>query len=593
MAEAKTLDLFLQFFLFFGTIVLWWAWARPTMVKDYDDRKLPPNTTARSIFILLYVLAYVVLVVMFQAVEGLATAVGNVTMMPSMFKEFQSKGPMLAVLLLGVLHSIPFVREGERWVLLWLHSTRHLHQDGVEIARQLVIGGFEPNIEEQRLNRETGRRLGLQVPEEEIDGLDRLSTVASWRKVSSLLRIVRNWNNDDELVLAKEDMEALVAVETAHERKTALAVTFIKMIEHARRGGQATEVVQEMLDTLANTPQVDPGSMAKIEDRVKGMLPVGAAGGAGGRPMVLTPDQLREDMTQIDGYFEDEYKSLLEKAADLAAKSIMQSGEAAAERLEMVKALGFEGFGRIEKINFDHILWMFLLVFGSGFLTLLMFGSKMDQQTAEGIARFSFSMSIAALVGAIVGSRRSHARALATPWRSYLLAGLVAGGVFIGVQGAYIMFREMFPNDQEIQPLYRSLPWMMLPAAITLAICRLARVDKWKLPAFTKSSAWLLERVIDGAFVSLALMIGYFAAVGLLLATGLPLPDALKVKFDEAHVLPIPIFAQLQLFGFIIGFAVVKDVRRAAQARAVLDSRTSPGRKSVVVRPDSLQGVPA
>lgn len=582
--DGKNLNLFFQFFLFFGTVVLWWAWARPTMIKDYDDRKLPPNPTARSIFIVLYLLAYVVLVVMFQAVQGLAVSIGNITPMPGLFKEFESKGPMLAVVLLGVLHGIPFVREGERWVLLWLHSTRHRHQDSLDIAKQLVIGAYNPNIEEQRLNRETGRRLGLQVSDEELDeSLDRLPTVNNWRKVASLLRIVRAWNDSDDLVLAKQDMELLAKLEVAHERKSSLAATVIKMIEHARRGGQAAEVVHDIFNMLSSM-QLDPDNVAKLERRMKGMVPIGTGGaGAGERPLVITTEQLRKHMEEIDVYFEDEYETLLGQAADLTAKSIMQSGELAAERLEAIKMLGFEGFGRIEKINFDHILWMFLLVFGAGVLTLLMFGAKMDQQAAEGIARFSFAMSIAALVGAIVGSRRSHARAMSTPWSAYLMAGLISGAIYIGVQSAYVMLREMFPTGQPMQPLVRSVPWLLLPAAVTISICRLARVDKWKLPTFSNSLSWLFDRAIDGALVSLGLMLGYFAAVSFLLASGIPLPPALQVKFDEAHILPIPIFAQLQLFGFIIGFAVVKDVRRAAQARVVLDSRTSPGRKSVTM----------
>lgn len=575
------------------TFVVWWALARPSMLRDYDGRKLPVNSTARSIVIILYLFAYVLLVVLFELLPEAASKVSHaISLSPQLANMFEGKSPLLSIIVLGAMLQIPFVKEAERSMVVWLHSARHLHADSVDLAKQIINGEFEPSLDEQRLNLETAERYGLLVLDDRIDGLDRLPTAKNWRKVAALLRLLRDWNSNDGRVLSKTDMDLLEEIESKHERKSSLAATFIKMIEHARRGGEAAEAVTEIVRVLSAAPQIDNDSVSQVAAKVKSILP--AATEAGQKPLRLTADQLRANMAEIDGYFEYEYRELLQQTADLAARSVMLSGEEAAERLETLKGVGFEGLGRIDRINIDRISWMFLLVFGSGFLTLLLgMGATMTQQQAEGTARFSFAMAIAALVGAVVGSRRRLARALHTPWGNYFTAAGVAGAMFIGIQACYILLRSLFPTEGELQPLVRSLPWAFLPAAVTLAICRLARVEGWFVPVQVKPIAGLLARTIDGLMVSAGLLAGYYMAVGTLMLFGMPMPPSLAVKLTQQHILPIPIFAPLQVFGFIIGFAIVADVRRAAQASVVERVTRREAKRRRESLPAGAQGAPA
>ena len=326
---------------------------------------------------------------------------------------------------------------------------------------------------------------------------------------------------------------------------------------------------------------------------MKGLLS-GQASEDFNHPLRLTADQLASYLTQIESYFKVEYELLLRQVAELTAKSIVLSGEQAAERMEQMKALGFDGFGQIEVINFDRVLWVFLFVAIVGFLVLVLGNPNMNQQQMEGTARFTFAMAFASLIGAVVGSRRRHTAALATPWGAYISAGIAAGLLYVGIQVSYGLARSLLPaGSGQMDPaiLLRSLPWALLPCFVTLAICRLARQSQWPPPHLFHGLGNIWVRTIDGVLVSGALLIAYILAVEIIQMTDPSLmPPRIASAMQSGTLrLPIPVLVPLQIMGFIIGFSVVMDVRRAAHAKVVLGKDDA---KASAV-PVGATGVPA
>jgi hypothetical protein len=577
----------LQPVLFFSTIILWWAWARPSMMRDYDGRRLPQNTMARSIFMLFYLVVFAMTLAAFELFEGFGPWFAknfSFNFAGKLFDSVNNQGPLLSCIAIGGLLQVPFFRELERSVLVWLHSARHLHQDSERIAAHLMNNVFAPSGDEIAKNIATAGTHGVYVTDGGLRNLQgaRLLAVTNWRKVATLLRVLNQWNDGEHRTLSQADMEQLDEIETAHDRKTVLAMTIIKMVDRAERGGSASAAISELLAALSNTQHIDRANVAAVETRIKGMAFDETVAGED-RPLRLTGEQLTSYLIQIEAYFKVEYELLLQQVAHLTAKSIMLSGQQAPDRLEHLKSLGFEGFGRIELINFDRVLWMFLFVAVAGFLVLVLGNGNMTQQQMEGTARFTFAMAFASLIGAIVGSRRRHATGTDTPWGSYFAAGLVAGALYVGIQTAYALLRSLLPDgtgNLDSAVLARALPWALLPAFVTIAICRLARLPQWPVPsALVQGPApWpgVWSRVLDGLCVSAALLIAYVLAIEIILMTDPKLlPTRIAAAMDSGKLrLPIPILLPLQLMGFLIGYAVVTDVRRSAHSRVISPQQT-------------------
>ena len=563
----------LQAVAFFATLVLWWAMVRPSMVRDYDNRRLPSNPTARGVFAFMCVLAYVALVAAFHLASDVAQNIGRAVPFASGFIDhFKNQSPLLAALTFGGLLQLSFIREIERSVLVWAHSARHLHTDGQMLTGHLLRCGFVPTEEEKRKNRDTARRFGVYMTDDALDDGVGLVTFNNWRKVATLLRLLREWNEGKRRVLSEGDMLLLDELEMAHERKTQLAMTIIKIVEQIRKGGNSSKALSEVIKTLADTAHMDRAGVADVEARVKAILE-GRQEGQPDRPVRLSGEELRAQLVQIEVYFQIEYEILLQQTADLVSKSVMLAGEQAPDRLQQLKGLGFAGLGRIERINVDRILWIFLAVFIGGSLIMFLGNMSNQQASAEGLARFAFAMAIAALIGAIVGSTRRHARAQATPWSRYLAGGVVAGAIFLGLQAVASLIKSylnvpLAPGQQAFS-VYRTLPWTMLPALLTVAIAALARVPRWPTPGGVSPNSGVWERVIDGVCVSASIMLAFYIAVAMHYVLGIDLPRTLQERMAAPHILPIPVIVPLQVFAFFIGFFVLRDVRRAAHARIV------------------------
>lgn len=584
--------------LFLATLVASWALLRPTMVRDYDNRRLPPSPTARLMFVVLCLFAYVALALCFLFFDSFATDISrNIPLLSSVVGQFKGQAPVLALFALIGLMQLSMVRDIERSLLAWLHSAGHLHQDGVMLASHLARCEFTPTEAEHRENRDMAKRFGIHVTGD-INDVG-FVTFPRWRKVATLVRVLRLWNADSQSsVLDDNDLKLLDEIETAHERKTQLAMTIVKLVERAESGDPSGRALTDMMSVLAKTRYADDSGVAEIEKRMREMMSAQTA--SAGQPLRLTGEEFRSYMSQIDGYFQAEYEILLQESAALAARSVVLSGDDAPDRLETLRSLGFAGLGRIEAININRSLFIFLLVAVGGFLVLLLgMQAGKDAPPADMLARFAFILALSSLVAAYTVSRRSLAGSSQTPWGAFVVAGLVAIAIHLSIHALFDLPKMLAaaegvpaPIDPatgmpaEMVPLHRRVVWGALPFFLVLAICRLGRLDKWPLPSSSGIAGAMVERTLDAVALSVTMLLSFYLVVGAHLAFGVALPRRMQNLLNEngfyglAHTAPA---LTLIALGAFIGFFVVRDVRRAVHAR-IIESQPAP-EKIVVIPP--------
>jgi hypothetical protein len=325
-------------------------------------------------------------------------------------------------------------------------------------------------------------------------------------------------------------------------------------------------------------------------------------------PIHLSSAELQGFLAQIDNYFQVEYQILLRQVGELTALSIVYAGDLAPERLYELKKLGFQGLGRIEPVNFDRILWLFLTISIGGFCIfyLLRYNQLrvLPDANARGLltsfAVFSFTMAFAALVGAGYGSNKKYVHAQHTPWGAYFTGGAISVAMFVAAHAARLLFTPpeyQGYNPGQVLPLSNQIPWVLIPFVLTVGICRLARMNRWPIPRAWLSATTvvaILERALDGLTLALLMLAAYSAAIIFHDVFDIPLPIALRdAPYKAAVYLPS------MLFGFLIGIVAVRDARRAGQA-SILDraARDEPSLDAVPTRSTlpagrSLAGQPA
>jgi hypothetical protein len=572
LGDRRSIETFLSFLV----LVIGWSLIRPNMVRDYDNRALPYNTTARIAFTLAFAIAFMSLALGYAMFIGAAESVFTM-ILPNgkgFFETFKGQPAMLAMLTLGLLLQFSMFRDLERSTLVWLHSRRHMSDDFNKLWHHLDDGLFSPSPQERQKNREAVKKYGIYVTDEGLNAVG-LVTFNKWEKTCTLLRLVSAWNETEETrVLGDEDMKLLKDLQTSHDRKSELAMTILKMVDEVQvqHSAEAEKALSAMLKVLSDTPHIDRESVAAAEARAKVII-TGSVEDLSKKQLRLTGEQLRNRIVQIERYFEVEYQIMLEQVSQLASRTVVLSGDKANDRLEQLKAAGVGGLGSIQQFNFDRILWMFLVVSLGGFLVLYLGYSKtMQPGMAEALARFSFAMAIAALIGAVVGSRRRHSNAVQTPWLKYVTGGVIAGFCFIAVSviwnGIKVALNIPPPPGQPPFSVNRMLPWALLPCFIAIAIARLARLPHWPELPGTAAYRWLYVRLVDGLCVGLALFLAFSMAVALHDLFGMELSRGLQEMRDKAW-LPIPIPWTLLALGILIGFAVVRDVRWAAHSTII------------------------
>ncbi|HWB44732.1 MAG TPA: hypothetical protein VG900_04765 [Hyphomicrobiaceae bacterium] len=586
-----------------------WAGFRPDMVRDNDGRRLPPSVSARLTFVLLFVILYLSITAVLhflpyfvKPMSLIAGPVANILAKDNI--------PIYGLLLLFSGYSIAPTREVERSLLAWMHSTSHLRDDIQALVDHLQNCELLVSPEEQRRNLQLLEELEVYVIDGDSAGIS-LASVTAWRKTASLLRHVRGWNAEEPRVLNREEMQALEEIEKAHGRKTRLAMDIVRMLEGMREGGDPARALTAVTDILARASHGNRQGVAELEAKAQASLE-SAGEPSADRPVRLSSSELQDYLKKIEGYFHVEYRLLLERISRLAAKSIMRAGDLAPQRLEGLKASGFQGLGRISPISTNRILWMFLSVAVGGFLIyyvvwypavlerLRTLHNITDPQALLlqgrsfliGISTFVTCMAFAAMIGALFGSNPAQARASETPWGRYFVAGLVATVAFFLLQiarefvilGLSLTKAPLTPVDP-VARMVGVAPWFVLPFVTAFAICWLARQRHWSLGA-NESLAATLERVADGVVLGLLMLPGYAIAVAMVELIIGDLPKIFISRFDSA------IMGILSLVGFLIGALVVRDVRTAAHAQVVAPAarKRAEGRAAIALTPAEAGG---
>jgi len=621
-------------------LVVVFAWTRPLTLRDFENRRLAKNSSAQVFFTLLYVVFYMILVAAYfyggKAVMGFTQHISWVSFTEQfglawlrhwLERPEDAKivgggayAPLLALTTLGWMQSLQVLRELERTALVYTYSARYLYSDVRDLNRYFQTHDYEPTDEERAKNRQVLERLNIVLTDTDTSKID-MTVVRLWRKVETLLRHLAIWQGESKNALNRDERDMQTDVITAHERKTELASNIIRMLDHVASGKGAANTLSEVSELLTSGKYDDRRKLEAVEAKLETALasePVPAAKG----PIFLSSVQLKGFLTQIHLYFEAEYRILLARTSELAAKSIVYSGDRARARLQSVKEAGFKGLGRLVPISFNRILWVFFAVFAFSFL-LFMFrqadmwkqsifspegagGWRANRQTQEGlmmIAVIALTMATSTIVGAVVGSTRRLAQAPQIPWRIYVGAGLVAVCLFLlahnvkdmlwsgvervgttitAVEGTSPVPNAAAPVEHvkqtpAVRPMtfLQTLPWALMPFFMTIGICLLARIPRWPSPPGLEKRPNLrasIDRTIDAiALASIMILAQLVILRGAFPLLGISPPARLRIALANEWV-PLSLLWLPLIMGLFIGALVIRDVRRAAHSRLILPS---------------------
>jgi hypothetical protein len=576
----------IELILFAGAVVAAYALFRLSQVRDADGQRLPHSFTAKLFFVLSHVLFYLfILGLCLYSPNLLAKLPGGLSdLIPP---ELQQQLPLIAVIAVGALLAIPQVKEMDRQYAVLLHSAQHKRADEDALRVHLASCPYRPSDKEVEEGLNYLRQFDVYVTDREVGNIQ-MDSVDTWRKVSSLLRLLKRELLRDNSVLSPGDRQDIMRLEEAHFRKTKLATSMMRILDHMQQGSQHSQRLTRVASLLGDASHKDRekiGIAESVAQQIMNELElVHEAGGAHStEPLRLSSKQIQQYVGQIESYLKAEYQLMLHDASRVAAKMIVRSGDRAAAQLDEVKDAGFLGLGEIQEVNLDRVILVIMATFPTVFLFFAISAVMSNQKPKiDLIVSIAATISIAALIGGMWGSRRKLAQSRDIPWSSYMGAALIAVVGFIIVQCTryFIDPAAVSPVQGvtlELGPYLASvLPWSASAAFVTVGICGLARVAEW---SWFKNSA-VGERVSDGVFLGLAYAVGQIAAF--------MLHAAFKTKFGEIITTWITagqwdlIWSSSVrgfLIGFVMGFFIVRDIRRVAHSHVVQPRRRSQPRQ--------------
>ena len=568
-----------------GLVVIF-AVLRLFQVKDADGQKLPQSFPARSFFVLTYVLIYVAIVLIFRLSPDLLQIITGSSRFEASLKQTPELVPMLAVAALYSIFSIPQVKDIERDYILFIHSAQHRTADEERLCEHLIICEFHPSDQERRLNENYLQQFNLYITNRG-DGPVRLGAFDAWRKTSAILRRLRDSNANIQRTLSNEDRLELARLEAAHQRKTSLAVSIIRILNDLGSEAENSAKLAMVTELLSNAAHSDRERVLDAEVVSQTIIEAQTSGPKRevGKPLRISEQQILQYLSQIENYFRVEYKLILQSLSRMAARSIVRAGELIGNRLEDLKKAGFTGLGTVEQVTLDRVIWVLLVTWVVTFVlfSLPAFLAGTGQRLVPIFLSVASSFSVAALIGSIWGARRSLIERRITPWASYLAAAFFAVAGFFIIQSiryaidpdaAVTRIRETL-NVQTVtftQYLAHLSPFALTPALIAVGICRFARIRKWPTWPFID----LPQRLKDGLALGLLCLVAHLAARYLhqLVKT------AFGVQSWHHSDLQFYLFqATFFTIGFVIGSIVVGDVRNIAYSEIV---PTASGRSSLL-----------
>jgi len=588
---AKFLATQIELILFAGVVVAAYALFRLTQVRDADGQKLPQSVTAKLFFVLTHVFVYLfILGICLYSPNILSKLPGD---FPSALPdELRQQLPLIAVIAVGALLTIPQIKELDRQYAVLLHSAQHKRADEDALRAHLASCPFSPSNKEIEEGLAYLRQFDFYITDA---GAMHGDSVDTWHKVGSLLRMLKREVLSDNTVLSPADRQEIVRLEEAHFRKTKLATSLMRILDHMERGSQYGQRLTRVANLLGDASHRDRPRIGLAEDVAQQImneieLAQGFNGNHDEEPLRLSSKQVQQYVVQIESYLKAEYQLMLHNASRLAAKMIVRSGDRAPEQLDDAKDAGFFGLGEIQEVNLDRVILVILATFPTVFfvftLSALWSGKPARPELFISIAT---TISIAALIGAMWGSRRRFAQSREVPWSSYLGAGMVAVTGFVIVQCTRYFIDPGGVNPGDDTPislgsyLASVLPWSASAAFVTIGICALARVPEWP---WRKDSV-VIERSLDGLFLGLAYTAGQLAAYLFHAAFKTGFGITLVTWLGEGRLNWLwTSSARGMLIGFVMGYFIVRDIRRVSHSHVVEPRpRTEP--KSTAESPDA------
>ncbi len=568
-------------------LTLVFALLRLHQIRDSQGERLPPSFPAKTFFLLTHLFIYGVIVFLFVVSPEILKGTSSITD-GSPFEPFLQQVPLLSVAALGLLFSLPQVKELENNYAIFLHSAQHRSIDEDRLSEHLISCAYNPSEQERRQNDNYLHQFNLYITDRD-NSLVKLTSAEAWRKVNAILRQLRGSDNWTHQILSAADRKEIEHLQLAHRRKTALAVSIVRILSELESEAENSSKLAHVRDLLTRTAHGDPERVSEAEDLARTIIETDTgAWQAQAKPIRITERQLMHYLSQIQDYFLVEYTLILQRLSRLAAKNVIRAGDLAEKRLQDLKAAGFEGLGALENVTFDRVIWILILTWSLTFGLLSLRSCFTGTGTLpQVIIAISSSFALSALIGSVWGSRRSLAEQRITPWASYLGAGLIAAGGFFIVHSvrflldpghALKILHRVTENPTFLHHLVNIAPFALSPFLTTVAICRLARVRKWpEWPSFdlpgrlkdglvlgtvvlaASQSSWFLHKYFHTAFAHLRHGSGSLGH---------------SILFQGAF------FA----VGFFIGLLIVREVRNIAHSEVVLQAAQAP-QGSVAAQP--------
>jgi hypothetical protein len=245
----------------FGAIVALWALARPTTIRDYDNRPLPADAKARLFVVVCYVGLYLLgIAVTFVARDALAKVVATMPrwelageLVRQLAPDLDKGAPFLSFFALGTLLTLPAVRELERSFMVWAYNARHLHKDVELLSLHIRSCPFVASDQERLLNIEGLKAFNIFLTDTNTQAIT-LPSVVAWRKTAALLRQLRAWRDDAGSLLDTAQQRQLEEIAAAHERKTRLAIEIVRVLNLVSQGGGPERALSQVSSILSGAP---------------------------------------------------------------------------------------------------------------------------------------------------------------------------------------------------------------------------------------------------------------------------------------------------------------------------------------------------
>ena len=537
-------------------IIVFTCFAFPRQLEREGFGRLSRNIRARLSFAILNLtigaLFLVISVLLYNP-----TGISLIPILGAMLGEFASSNsndasaPNYIALFLSATTAFFTLFASHRWrrlearILHKLNNLSFVDEDQHQLAETLKTCGFAKSSSTDEEILDAFDWLQRRCSPQNADVPSR-SLATKSEKVEELLKI---WRDKDWVaILPPSEVPRCEIALRAHEQRKRLASEVQRCIERIENGEADPRDLQAIVGEMGTLPSTD---------QTNGELP------------------LQEVIGRLVRFLEVVYDDQLVELSFTTAKAVIVSGDDANRRLDTLKRAGFTGVGKVEIIDLDRlvaiagvcIVLIGVAVYGSRALELDENEDLLDLGDGIVIVVVVFSLTMAFVVGSMVGSLRRLAVKSNPSWSWYLLCATIAVILhvflfyFAGFFSNLTMEQSIVDNEHFVRSFFGGT---ILVFFIVLAICRLSHIRIRP----RRGMQYLMD---TGMFAVIVLMAG---------ALFLSVVHAANIVIIELPHNPetravVVVMVAVLLGG--VGAYVVGTVRRAAFSRYVIDDNDGIG----------------